>query len=67
MAVGSTVCHNGCESATLKLLYKYVFIIIKHVSKQTADVVINLRPKDSIIQSTFRTHSYTKRKNLLRK
>lgn len=67
MTVVSTVCHNRWETTTLKVLYKYDIGIIKHVSKQIADVVINLRQKDSTIQSTFNTHSYIKRKKLLRK
>lgn len=67
MTFVSTVCHNRCESTTLKVLYKHNIIIIKHINKQITDVVINLRSKDSTIQSTFRMHSYIKRKSLLGK
>lgn len=60
ITVVSTACHNRCERTALKVLHKYD-IIIKHISKQIADVVINIRPKDSIIQNIFIAHSYIKK------
>lgn len=62
MVVVITACHKRRESTTLEVLCKYDIISTKYRSKQIADVVINLRPKKFTIQSTFRKHSYIKRK-----
>lgn len=51
MVVVSTACHKRRESTTLDVLCKYDIISTKYRSKQIADVVINLRPKNLLFKA----------------